>query len=507
MKILSTQQIRAADAYTIEHEPIASIDLMERAGSECAGIIAKMLKPGMRVLVFAGQGNNGGDGLVIARLLGKRGFNVSVVIAASNPVGSKDFEVNLDRLATTGVDVIKVDDNSQMPDVEGYQLAIDALFGSGLTRPVGGLYAKVIQAINTSNVRVVSIDIPSGLFVDCHSDTEEGAIVRADITLSLELPKLALLMPENYKYTGEWRVVPIGLSREFIDAEETNHTVFTFHAAVDIFKLRGRVSHKGNYGHGLLLAGSRNKAGAALLAAHSTLRSGAGLLTTHIPSCIIPQMNTSLPEAMVSADVNAEHLTGLPDLKPYTAVAAGPGIGIRPETASMIKNLLKEYSSYLVLDADALNILASNPGWLKELPAETILTPHLKEFDRLAGSSTNSFDRLDKARKFATRYRCYLVLKSAWTAVVSPDGNCTFNIFGNAGLAKGGSGDVLTGIILGLLCRGYSPSESSRLAVFLHARAAEVCAEKSGMDAILASDICNNLHTVFKSMEKGSANL
>lgn len=507
MKILSTQQIRAADAYTIEHEPIASVDLMERAGNECAAVIEKFLKPGKKVLVFAGQGNNGGDGLVIARLLGKRGFDVSVVVAAANPQGSKDFEINLVRLEATGVDVFKVEDNSQMPDIRGYQLAVDALFGSGLKRPVRGLYAKVIEAINNSNVRVVSIDIPSGLFADCHSDPEEGAIVKADITLSLELPKLALLMPENYKYTGEWRVVPIGLSSEFIHEVQTDHTVFTFHDAAEIFRPRVRVAHKGNYGHGLLLAGSRDKAGAALLAAHSTLRSGAGLLTTHIPAGIIAQMNMSLPEAMVSADENAGHLSALPDLKPYTAVAAGPGIGTRPETVSMVKNLLKECSSYLVLDADALNILASNPGWLKELPAETILTPHLKEFDRLAGSSANSFERLDKAKEFATRHRCYLVLKSAWTAMVSPEGDCSFNIFGNAGLAKGGSGDALTGIILGLLCRGYSPGEASKLAVFLHARAAEICAEKTGLDAILASDVYNTLGAVFKSLEKVSANL
>ncbi len=500
MKILSVQKIREADAYTISQEPILSIDLMERAGKACAEYITTVADKGSRISVVAGQGNNGGDGLVIARLLNDQSYHVEVVVLFLNEQGSPDFETNLKRLEHTGVKIHQVDSPEGLPDFFGFGLIVDALFGSGLTRPVTGLTANLIERINQSGKKVIAIDIPSGLFADTFTDPGAGAVVEADITLSLELPKLAMLMPANHCYTGHWEVIPIGLHPAYLEEAETPHQLFTIRDAGQVFMPRSRVAHKGHFGHGLLLAGSRDKAGAAILSATAALRSGAGLLTACLPAGMSQVLNTALPEAMTVSDSSPSCLTTLPDLSSYNAIAAGPGLGLADKTRQMLHALLQKATCPLVLDADALNILSLHPEWLPLLPAGSVLTPHPKEFERLAGKATDEFHRLEMARRFALDYRCYLVLKCAFTVVVNPEGNCSFNISGNAGLAKGGSGDTLTGILLGLLCRGYSSDDATRLAVFAHGYAAEKAVANMGADALLASDVAANLGKVWKEL-------
>ncbi|MFO7721816.1 MAG: NAD(P)H-hydrate dehydratase [Bacteroidales bacterium] len=502
MKILSVSQIRDADAYTIAHEPVKSVDLMERAGEACTRVIMDMAgDEAGSILVIAGQGNNGGDGLVIARILADQGFQVTAAIPWIQAKGSPDFEINQKRLRGAAVKVIRLKEAGHLPDPAAFDLVVDALFGSGLNRPVSGLIGEVIDRVNNAGAFVISIDIPSGLFADRYTDPDAGAIMMADITLALELPKLVMLMPGAYTFTGECILVPIGLHPDYIRDAKSPYEIFTIDDALELFMPRGRVAHKGSYGHALLLAGSRNRMGAALLAAGGALRSGTGLLTVALPGGSAAPLNARLPEAMVLHDPDNEVLTALPELSPYTAVAAGPGLGTRQATQAVILELLKKGKVPLVLDADALNILAENPEWLRLLPACSVLTPHPKEFERLAGKAGNDFQRLEMAIAFANKHQCFIVLKSAFTVVVSPDGQCSFNFNGNAGLAKGGSGDVLTGIILGLLCRGYANEDAARLAVYLHARAAELAAEYTGLDAMLASDVIQELRTAWRELE------
>lgn len=501
MKILPVPLVREADAYTIAHEPVASFDLMERAGMACVDVIAGKVNPETPVVVVSGQGNNGGDGLVIAWHLNTLGYNVHVLILKLQEKGSPDFEINLNRCTDAGVQVSFIIAEDEIPAFLPGAVLVDALFGSGLSRPVTGLAASLIGAMNRSGCSIIAIDIPSGLFADSYTNDAAGAIVQASLTLSLELPKLGMMMPCNYRYTGALLVVPIGLDPGFIECAFSPWSLFTPADAASLFKPRSRIAHKGNFGHGLLLAGSREKGGAALLAAKAALRCGAGLLTAHIPGCLATAMNVALPEAMLSIDSDAGCISAIPDLSGYNAIAAGPGLGRLPVTESVVKKLLNESRTSVILDADALNILAARPEWLKMLPLNSILTPHPKEFERLAGKSPNEFERLRKAVGFASEYRCYIVLKSAFTTVIDPAGQCSFNLAGNAGLAKGGSGDTLTGIILGLLCRGYAPWDAARLGVCIHGRAAELAAQTLGLDAILASDVAESIGLVFKELE------
>ncbi len=504
MKILPVPLIREADAYTIAHEPVASTDLMERAGSACAAAIARMLQPDTPVVVVAGQGNNGGDGLVIARILHTLSIPVQTYVLKLQKQGSPDFEINLQRLAGTGLPVSFMANAGDIPEFPRGSVVIDALFGSGLSRPVTGLAKELIDRMNRPGCMTIAIDIPSGLNADDYTDEAAGAVVRASHTLSLELPKLAMLMPSNFCFTGKWEVVPIGLDPGFIERAPSPWSLFRAADAAGIFKPRERVAHKGDFGHGLLVAGSREKGGAAIMAASAALRCGAGLLTVHVPGCLASAINVALPEAMLSIDKEEQIITSAPDISKYSALAAGPGIGIRQKTQTVLENLLDTAQVPLLLDADALNILAHQKSWLKQLPPGSVLTPHPREFERLAGDSSNEFDRLRKAIDFAMEYQCFVVLKSAFTAVISPNGQCSFNANGNAGLAKGGSGDTLTGIILGLLCRGYKPWNAARLGVYIHARAAEIAARTSGLDAILASDVTANTGLVFKELEESA---
>lgn len=502
-KVFPVDVIRELDAYTIEHEPVSSADLMERAGLACANWIEEYFGTPQNTAIVAGPGNNGGDGLVIGRLLASRGWPVTVLVPVFAGSPSDDFAINLERLHGTGVKKVVVAEEADLDSLPPYDLLIDALFGSGLSRPVNGVAGRLIEWVNSNHGTVVSIDIPSGLYADRYTDPALGAIVKADMTLSVELPKLCMLMPSCHQYTGVWCTIPIMLDPGFIADTCTDVFVTEESDIRALFKPRDRVGHKGNYGHALLLAGSRERGGAALLSATAALRSGAGLLTAAVPGCLATPFNAALPEAMLIPGPPADHLDTLPDIAPYTAIAAGPGMGTLHGTQHLIHQLLTECRVPLVLDADALNILAINQEWLSLLSPRTILTPHPGEFSRLAGESFNDFGRLAKAQAFARHHQCYLILKSAFTAVITPDGVAHFNTRGNGALAKGGSGDTLTGILLGLLARGYPTTEAALLAVYLHAVAAEKVAETNGLDTILASDITKALGVVMKQLENG----
>jgi ADP-dependent NAD(P)H-hydrate dehydratase / NAD(P)H-hydrate epimerase len=501
MKILNVADIRQADAYTISNEPIASVDLMERAAHACLEWILPRYSTSVQVSVLCGPGNNGGDGLALARMLNGNGYSVEVFVLDNGSQQSDDFTINWQKLISLpGIKVNTITGSDQMHAFGESDLIIDAIFGSGLTRPVEGFVAEIIRQVNSSPSQIISIDVPSGLFADRSSDPKQSAIVQADFTLSFELPKLAFLIPENNLFTGEWLILPIGLHPEFINQAETKNHFLTTQEVSAIIRPRGTFSHKGTFGHALLIAGSAGKMGAAVLAARAILRSGAGLVTAHIPSDYKLLMPVAAPECMTSFDASPGSFTTCPDLFPYNAVAAGPGIGTDELTAKALKLLIQEARTPLVLDADALNILSENKTWLAFLPAKSILTPHPKEFERLAGKYSDGFERIEAARNFAVKFTVYLILKGRYTAICCPDGQCYFNSTGNAGMATGGSGDVLTGILTGLLARGYSPGEASILGVHLHGLAGDLAARERGQETMIAGDITEKLAQAFMEM-------
>lgn len=490
MKILNTQQIRETDRYTIENEPIASVDLMERASKAFFDAIKKRLKKHNRIKVFCGMGNNGGDGLAVARMLLVSGYDVTVFKLIHSQKASDDFSVNEERLKNLrGSKLLHINSKTEFPEINAEDIIIDALFGSGLNRPLEGLPAEMVKHINQSGARVIAIDIPSGLFGEDNSENISENIIKADYTFTFQLPKLSFMFPENEQFLGQWQVLDIGLDKTFIESQDTPYFFLLKEDLRPSYRYRKKFDHKGKYGHALLIAGSEGKAGASVLASRAALKMGTGLLTVHVPGINYVVQHSDVPEAMVSVDEDEKVFTGIRDIAPYSAIAAGPGLGKEIQTANALKLLIQNSARPLVLDADALNILAENPTWLSFLPAGSILTPHVGEFERLAGKCISGWERLEKARDFAFRFNCYLILKGAHTAIVSPDKKVVFNSTGNPGMAKGGSGDVLTGMILGLFAQGYSPLYSSMAGVYLHGLSADLAVRKKPEECMLAGDL------------------
>jgi len=497
IKIFSSDQVRKADEYTIQNEPVVSIDLMERAAKACVDKLFEFTDLSKRkVLIFCGPGNNGGDGLAIARMLYVRGIKVLVFQPDNEEKKSPDFITNRQRLLDCGVELKPI--VSFTPDyIDDNTMIIDALFGSGLSKSLKGIYKTTVDQINRINCITISIDIPSGLFADKPVNPATDTIINADYTLSFQFPKLAFLFPENEFFCGEWHLLPIGLHSEFIQNEICKNLLIEYPDVKSILKPRSHFSHKGSFGHALLIGGSKGKIGAAVLMSRSCLHSGAGLVTVHLPGCGYSIIQTAVPEAMASVDSDENECTQLPRLDSFSSIAAGPGLGNGKNSAAMLKHLIQEAQVPLVLDADAINILADNPTWLAFLPKGTILTPHPGEFARLAGKTSNSFDRLETLKSFCFRYRLNIVLKGAYTVICNTEGNCWFNTTGNPGMATGGSGDVLTGILAGLLAQNYSPAQACILGVYLHGLAGDKAQTETGFEALTAGKIIDYLGKAF----------
>lgn len=484
MKILNTDQVRLLDQYTIEQEPIASIDLMERASITFVEWFTAIFDAELSILICCGPGNNGGDGLAVARLLHEKGYIVSVVLLEDGQNTSKDFKVNLGRLP--------IPYQHFRGQLQSSDIIIDAIFGSGLSRTAEGKFAEAIEAINGADALRVAIDVPSGLFTDQHTPGDK--IVRADFTACFQLPKLAFMFPETYQYVGGWEVLDIGLSEQFIDESNTDY-FFTIQGDVEqIIKQTQKFDHKGNNGHALLMAGSYGKMGAAVLAASAAIRSGVGLLTMHIPKHGNDLLQMVVPEAMTKPDNNELIISHCPDIEKYHSVGIGPGIGKDKATVQAFHELLSKASRPLVIDADAINILAESREFLQLLPENSILTPHPKEFQRLVNVRfKNDFKRLEQLKNLSIALKCIIVLKGAHSAIALPDGSIYFNSTGNPGMAKAGSGDVLTGVITSLLAQQYEPNEAAILGVYLHGLAGDISAQQFGEISMSAGDIVDSL--------------
>ena len=497
MKIFPSKTIQEIDKYTIDNEPVLSIDLMERAAQKIF-IELKNKYIGNHFLMLAGPGNNGGDALAIARMLLLEGFEVITLLLKSDGL-SPDAKINKDRLVNiSNAKIIVWEEKKQLPEISDKCVIIDGLFGSGLNRPLDGIALNLVQQINKLNAEVISIDIPSGLMSENNFGNNPEGIIKANFTYSFQFPKLAFLFPENQQYVGKWEILDIGLHKKKIAETFTDHYFTELHDVYPMLKPRNKFDHKGKFGHALLIAGSHGKTGAAILASKACLRSGAGLLTVHAPQKSCNAIHISIPEAMVNTDNSELMITELSDLNPFTAIGAGPGIGTHLNTAKALSILFDNIKNQsLVIDADAINILAKNPDLICKLPQNTILTPHPKEFERLAGKWNNDYQRLEMAVDFCIKRKVILVLKGAFSTVIMPDGVCHFNSTGNPGMATAGSGDVLTGIILGLLARGLTPEKAAITGVYLHGLAGDLANEAIGEESLIASDIISFLGKAF----------
>lgn len=504
MKIFTAAQIHELDKYTIENEPIESIDLMERAAKALTRAIMDEYSSLMPVIVFAGPGNNGGDALAVARMLAENNYTVTVYLFNVSGKLSNDCAVNKVRLMDNRrvKNFIEVRQEFDPPVLEEGMLIIDGMFGSGLNKPLAGGFASLVKYINSSAATVVSIDVPSGLMTEDNTYNVRANIIHADLTLTLQHVKLAFLFKENQPYIGRLKVLDIRLSKEGIQKLDANYTMLEENDVRQMIQPRSAFAHKGDMGHALLIAGSYGMGGAAVLAAKACLRAGCGKLTVHSPKKNNMVLQISVPEAIIQLDREETTFSEPIDTEEYHVVGIGPGIGTSEQTAIAMISQIRRSQCPIVADADALNMLGTHRSWMQQLPKGMILTPHPKELDRMEGNSADSYERLVKASNLAERIQGYVILKGHYSALCMPDGHVIFNSTGNAGMATAGSGDVLTGIITGLLARGYKQAEACLLGMYLHGLAGDIAAKELGEESLIASDLIQYLPKAFKRLNE-----
>ncbi len=478
MIIPSASDIRILDSATIQNQHIQAEDLMERAAKTISNYLIEFNPQFKTYAVFCGTGNNGGDGLCIARHLLQKGYAVQVFICNKIDEAGMPFMINYKRLINQfGENVQLISRTDDLPELY-CDCIIDALLGTGLNKPVDGFYAEIIQFINLQESIILAVDIPSGLAADHYIN---GPIIKADITISFEFPKLAFFFPENKQFVGEWMIFQIGLLNSPALLLKANYQFVTELEIHHILQSRPQFGHKGTFGHALIIGGSEGMEGAAALSGMGCLRAGAGLTTISGTEKII-----DFPELM---QIGFEDVTAFLQSKKINAISIGPGLGKRESAKQLLQEILTTAKEPLVIDADALNIIADNSFMLKLIPENSILTPHPKEFERLFGKYTNWDELPELMRNKAQEHKIYIIYKRAYTLIAAPDGIIYFNSTGNAGMATAGSGDVLTGIITAFIAQDYTPLNACLAGVFLHGLAGDLAMEKSGGINLIATDI------------------
>ena len=500
MKIFTASQIKACDAYTIHASNISSIDLMERAASRCAEWISANMPKDSIFIVLCGTGNNGGDGLAITRMLHNMGYSAKAFLLQFSDSLSDDCQINLDRLVAIDQSLVEtLQPGTFITDIPKHITIVDAILGTGLNRAVEGWLADFINHINDVDNRIIAIDIPSGMPAD-NIPAQEAEILEADNTLSFQFYKRSFLHPETGKYAGKIEMLDIELHPTFIESTHSNYQTIDESVINALYKPRNPFSHKGDYGTALIIAGSNGMMGAAVLATKAALRSGAGKVNALVPQIGYNIIQTNAVEAtcLVSGE---NYITKISNWASCDSIGIGPGLGTHEYTIKAFTDFIEAVKQPLVLDADALTMLGKHQELISKVPANSILTPHPKEFERMFGTTANSMQQLEQARTQAMRYNIFIVLKGHHTAICTPEGECWYCTDGNAGMATGGSGDVLTGIITGLLAQGYSSYRAAIIGVYLHARAGDLAAAKQGKHGLIAGDIINNMGEVWLEIE------
>ena len=500
MKILNAKEIKDSDSFTIQNEPISSIKLMERASRQVLNAFNKDYpNQATSKHIFCGGGNNGGDGLALARMLTLQSQKVKIYLVGKS--NTPDNLENLSRLKEIpNMDIVPLENISQLPTFSSKDIIIDALLGSGLNKPLNGFLKDLIDYLNHSSGIKISIDIPTGLYCN-QSNKNESTAFEANLVYTFHAPKLSFLLPENKTYVQSFKILDIGLIHTFTESRDSQNYYTQVEEVKKIYHIRNKFTHKGIYGHVLLIAGAYGKMGASILASRAALKSGSGLLTVHTPTDGVSILQTAFPEAMCSIDENPLRWTQMPDFRKKT-IGIGPGIGTSQETQNIFQKLLEKVSEPIVLDADALNILSQDKTLIKQVPPMSILTPHPKEFERLVGSWSDDFERLEMQRTFSLQNKLIVVLKGAHTSISDTQGNIYFNSTGNNGMATAGSGDVLTGIITSQLAQGYNPLEAAILGVFIHGMAGNYALEHESEESLIASDIIKNIGKAFNFVRK-----
>lgn len=498
LPLLTAPQIREADAYTIAHEPVSSVDLMERASKAFVSWFMNHF-PDKRqtVSVYCGTGNNGGDGLAIARLLFEHDYkSITVKIARYSSKSTEDFNVNLQRLQQLQIPVMELSELDTSPNEKAHVI-IDALLGSGLSRPLGGSFKELVVHLNSLNKTWVAVDVPTGFYTDGEMDTET-TVLKADRVITFQQPKINFLLPESAPYIDCWEAVNIGLDESFIRSLQSPYQMVENSDIKAILRPRARFSHKGTFGHALIIAGQAKTMGAALLCSSACVYAGAGLTTACVPGSGLTALNSYQPEVM--AIVCNDYALPELELNKYTTIAIGPGLGTGDDALALLQYVLDEYDKPIVVDADALNLLASNHKLLQQLPAGSIITPHMKEFDRLFGQHTSWWQRLQTIRQKARELNIYIILKNSYTITGTPEGKVYFNSTSNAAMATGGMGDVLTGIVTAMLAQKYTPAEACLAGVYLHGKAGDELALPNRLQVVLPAQVAAQVPATIAKM-------
>lgn len=500
MKIFTAEQIYAADKFTIEKQEITSDDLMERAAVQIFNWIhTRMQGSPVKIHLFCGIGNNGGDGIALARHLQEHGYNIAVYVVNYSKTRSTDFLINLERLKDRKIWPEFLDSDCALPAIGRDDIIVDAIFGIGLNRKPAAWVVKVMDHLHKTEAFILSVDIPSGLFTN-KLPADRNAVVKSNFVLSFQAPKLVFFLPETGIYSNQWEMLDIGLDAEFLTTTETEYELIGKQEVLPFYIPREKFSHKGSHGHSLIIGGSKGKMGAVQLASRACLNSGSGLVTAYIPECGFVPMQTALPEAMVITD--GDHIISKIEFEiSPDVIGMGVGLGTDDATVKAFTDFLGTNKIPLVIDADGLNMLSKKKGLLKKLPTQTILTPHPKELERLIGKWKDDFDKLEKTKAFSKKYDCVVVIKGAHSITIY-GGKAYVNTTGNPGMASAGSGDVLTGVITGLVAQGYEPLKAAIFGVYLHGRAGDIAVEQTGYQSLTASKIIQGIGMSFIDLFK-----
>lgn len=500
MKLFSGEQIYAADKFTIEKQQITTDALMERSAIQIFNWIhARMQGAPVKIHLFCGIGNNGGDGIALARHLQEHGYNIEVYVVNYSKTRSKDFLINLERLKDRKIWPEFLDSECELSAIGRDDIIVDAIFGIGLNREPEDWVVKIMDHLHQAQAFILSVDIPSGLFTD-KIPKNKKAVIKANFVLSFQTPKLVFFLPETGIYIEQWEVLDIGLDSEYLTTTDTAYDLIGKHDVLPFYIPRKKYAHKGTFGHALIIGGSKGKIGAVTLASRACLNSGAGLVTALLPECGSIAVQTALPEVMVLTGGEDSISKIKFDIVP-TVIGIGVGLGTNDDTVKAFANFLGKNKTTLVIDADALNILSENKALLKKLPAQSVLTPHPKELERLIGKWKNDFDKLKKTKAFSKKYNCIVVIKGAHSITVS-DAQGYINTTGNPGMATAGSGDALTGIITGLIAQDYEPLKATIFGVYLHGKAGDIAVEQTGYQALTASNVIDGLGFAFIDLFK-----